>query len=72
MGNFFDCVQTRQQPISDVASQHRSVTTCHLGNIALRLGRSLRWDAQAERFVGDDEANTWLRRTQRRGYEITA
>lgn len=72
MGNFFDCIQTRHQPLSDVLSQHQSVTTCHIGNIALRLGRSLRWDPQAERFVGDDEANTWLRRTQRAGYEITA
>lgn len=72
MGNFFDCIQTRQTPISDVVSQHQSVTTCHIGNIALRLGRPLKWDPQAERFVGDDEANTWLRREQRSGYEIIA
>ena len=72
MGNFFDCIQTRQAPISDVVSQHQSVTTCHIGNIAMRLGRPLKWDPQAEQFVGDDEANTWLRREQRQGYEIPA
>ncbi len=71
MGNFFDCVQSteRRQPVSDVESQHRSVSTCHLGNIAMRLGRKLQWDPQAEVFVGDEEANRWLKREQRSGYE---
>lgn len=70
MGNFFDCVRTRDKPISDVVSQHRSVATCHIGNIAMRLGRPLKWDSQAEQFVDDAQANTWLRREQRSGYEI--
>ena len=70
MGNFFDCIESRKRPISDVESQHRSVSTCHLGNIAMRLARSLTWDPKAEQFVGDDEANQWLKRTQRSGYEI--
>ncbi|MDZ7617286.1 MAG: gfo/Idh/MocA family oxidoreductase, partial [Patescibacteria group bacterium] len=70
MGNFFDCVKTRNTPISDVVSQHRSVSTCHLGNIAMRLGRPLRWDPEKEQFLGDDEANQWLSRPQRAGYEI--
>ena len=39
MGNFFDCLRSRQEPISDVVSQHRSVSTCHLANISMRLGR---------------------------------
>jgi predicted dehydrogenase len=70
MGNFFDCVQTRGLPISDVESQHRSVSTCHLGNISMRVGRKLRWDAQAETFGADEEANGWLRRHQRPGFEV--
>ena len=70
MGNFFDCVDTRRRPISDVASQHRSATTCHLGNLAMRLGRPLTWDPEAEEFRGDDEANRSLRRQQRPGYEV--
>ncbi|MCA9099865.1 MAG: Gfo/Idh/MocA family oxidoreductase [Pirellulales bacterium] len=71
MGNFFDCVRNRETPISDVESQHRSVSTCHMGNISMRLGRSLRWDPEAEQFIGDDEANRWLSRPQRAGYEIS-
>ena len=60
----------KKRPLSDVASQHRSVSTCHLGNIAMRLGRPLAWDAAKEQFSGDDEANAWLRRTQRKGFEV--
>ncbi|MEX0978943.1 MAG: Gfo/Idh/MocA family oxidoreductase, partial [Pirellulales bacterium] len=70
MGNFFDCVRARKTPISDVASQHRSVCVCHLANISMRLGRKLRWDPEAEQFVGDAQANTWLSRPQRKGFEI--
>ena len=70
MGNFFDCVQSRQTPISDFESQHRSATTCHLINLSIRLGRSLTWDAEQEQLVGDAEANQWLGREQRKGYEV--
>ncbi|HID22379.1 MAG TPA: Gfo/Idh/MocA family oxidoreductase, partial [Planctomycetaceae bacterium] len=55
MGNFFDCVRARKTPISDVLSQHQSVTTCHLANISMRLGRPLRWDPLKEQFIDDEE-----------------
>jgi hypothetical protein len=70
MGNFFDCVQSRNAPIADVESQHRSVSVCHLANIAMRLGRKLKWDPSTEQFIGDAEAHTWLSREQRKGFEI--
>ncbi len=69
MGNFFDCVATRKQPVSDVWSSHRSTATCHLGNIAMRLGRPLTWDPEREEFADDAEANGLLKREQRAGYE---
>lgn len=72
MGNFFDCVASRKTPLSDVVSQHRSVSTCHLGNISMRLGRPLKWNPATEQFVGDDAANAWLSREQRKGFEIKA
>jgi predicted dehydrogenase len=72
MGNFFDCIRSRRTPISDVVSQHRSVSTCHLGNISMSLGRKLTWDPEKEVFVGDEEANARLSRPQRARYEITA
>ncbi len=70
MGNFYDCTRTRKTTIADVASQHRSATTCHLGNIAFRLQRNLRWDPDREIFLNDPEANTFLQREQRSGYEV--
>jgi predicted dehydrogenase len=70
MRNFMDCVKSREKPISDVWTHHRAMTTCHLANIAIRLGRRLEWDPVAEQVVGDDEANKWQSREQRKGYEI--
>jgi myo-inositol 2-dehydrogenase / D-chiro-inositol 1-dehydrogenase len=70
IGNFYDCTQSRKTPISDVVSQHRSAATCHLGNIACRLGRTLKWDPEQELFPGDATANAYLRREQRSGYEV--
>jgi myo-inositol 2-dehydrogenase/D-chiro-inositol 1-dehydrogenase len=72
MGNFFDCVAARRQPIADVEAGHRSVSACHLGNISCLLGRKLTWDPAAERFVGDAEADTMLSRPQRPGFEAKA
>ncbi|MBI1246681.1 gfo/Idh/MocA family oxidoreductase [bacterium] len=70
MGNFFDCVKARKTPISSIESQHRSVSTCHLGNIALQLGRPLTWDPENESFPDDKAANALCSREQRSGFEI--
>ena len=63
--NFLDCVRSRKEPISDLESAHRVATVCHLANISLRLGRSLRWDAKKEDVVGDAEASRMLVRPYR-------
>jgi len=63
--NFLDCVKTRRTPISNAEVSHRSVTTCHAGNICLRLGRKLRWDPVSELFINDDTANRMLERAKR-------
>lgn len=70
MQNFFDCVKSRELPISDVYSHHRAMTTCHLANIAIRLNRTLEWDPNTQQIIGDAEANMWQSREQRKGYEI--
>lgn len=70
MGNFFDCVRARRTPVSDVDSSHSTVSTCHLGNISLRLGRPLVWDPTMERFPNDPAANQLLSREQRTGFEV--
>jgi predicted dehydrogenase len=70
MQNFFDCVRSREDPIMNVESGHRVATLCHLGNIARRLGRPLKWDPEKEEFPGDDEANQHLDDFKRKGYEL--
>lgn len=66
MQNFFDCVHSREAPICEAEIGHRSVSVCHLGAIALRLGRKLEWDPEKESFRGDSEAETWLAREMRK------
>jgi predicted dehydrogenase len=72
MANFFDCIADRSQPISDVYTHHRAMTTCHLANIAIRLGKPLKWNPETEQIEGDEAANAWLKREQRKGYEVVA
>lgn len=72
MANFVACIKDRSMPISDVFTHHRIITTCHLANIAIRLGRKLNWNPETEQITGDDEANAFLSRPQRKGYEIEA
>ncbi len=72
MANFFDCVKSRKQPISDVFSHHRAMTTCHLANLAIRLGRKLNWNPDTEQIEGDSEAQAMQSRPQRKGYEVVA
>jgi len=54
----------------NVEAGHRVATLCHLGNIARRLGRRLKWDPEKETFPGDDEANQYLDTQKRKGYEL--
>ena len=68
--NFTDAMKSRKQPISDVWSHNRMLEICHLSNIAMRLNRPLSWDPVKREIVGDDQANSFLARENRKGYEI--
>lgn len=75
--NFHNCIQNREQPISDVASHMRALNICHLCNIAGRLGedgeaRPLEWDSQLNEIAGDPQANAMLKRENRAGFQIEA
>jgi predicted dehydrogenase len=63
--DFLRSIRTRQRPAADIEIGHRTMTVCHLGNIAYWLGRPLRWDPVREEFVGDPAANAWLDRPRR-------
>jgi hypothetical protein len=68
--DFLDCLRSRKKPICDVEIGCRSVTVCHLGNLAYWHHRHLRWDPAKERFVGDKEANQWLDRPKRGPWNV--
>jgi predicted dehydrogenase len=68
--DWLNCIRSRNRPIADVEIGARSVTVCHLGNLAYWNNRKLRWDPKAWHFVGDEEANMWLDRTRRAGYQL--
>jgi predicted dehydrogenase len=68
--NFVDCVKSRTPPTADVEEGHRTAVMCHMGNIATRLGRSLRWDADKEEFAGDADANRRLHYEYRKPWTL--
>jgi predicted dehydrogenase len=68
--NFLDCVKTRERPACDIETGHRSTTATLLGNIALRVGRTLEWDPAAEKFTNCPEANRYLSREYRAPWKL--
>ena len=66
--NWLECVKSRQQPLAPAPVAHRANAACIVSWIAMKLQRPLTWDAKAERFVNDAEANAMLTRPERAGY----
>jgi predicted dehydrogenase len=68
--DWLDAVRKRSKPICDIEIGCRSVSVCHLGNIAYELKRPLKWDPAREVFVGDDQANRMLWRPYRSPWHV--
>lgn len=70
--NFIDCVRSRkwQNLNADILEGHMSTAMMHLGNIAYRTGRSLTFNPYSERFIDDDDANSYLTREYRYPYVV--
>jgi predicted dehydrogenase len=68
--NFLDCVKSRQRPASDVEIAHRSTSACQLGNVALRTGQKITWDAKAERVTDVAAANAYLTKEYRKPWVL--
>jgi predicted dehydrogenase len=56
--NFLDCIRSGKRPNCDIEIGHSTSVMCHLGNIAWRVGRTLRFDPATETITGDEEANS--------------
>ncbi len=70
MANFLDCMKDRSLPISNVFTHVNSVNACHMANIAMLLGRKVRWDLKREQFIDDAEADALMSRKQRSPYTL--
>ena len=68
--NFFDCVKSREMPASDIEIAHRSTSTCHLGNIALRTNSKVMWDGKKEEIIGNAAASRLLSKEYRKPWKI--
>ena len=69
--NFFEAARDRKEPISDVFSHHRALSTCHLAGIAARLNRKISWDPANELITNDPQAQKMTSRDYRKGFEIS-
>jgi predicted dehydrogenase len=68
--NFLDCVKSRKRPTSDIEIGHRSTSACLLGNVALRSGRRIVWNAATEKIEGDAAASKYLSREYRKPWKL--
>ncbi len=69
--NFVDAVKSREDPIEPVEVGHRTTTLCHLGNIAMLLGRKVPWDPATQSCPNDPEAESMLQRPYRAPWRLT-
>jgi predicted dehydrogenase len=68
--NFLDCVKSRKACYAPAETGHRTITIAHIGNIAMILGRKLKWYPGKERFVNDEKANEMLSRPMRAPWKL--
>jgi len=68
--NWLECIKSRAETIAPAEIGHRSCTVCLLGEIAMRLGRKLKWNPDIEQFIGDDQANRMLWRPMRSPWRL--
>jgi predicted dehydrogenase len=69
--NFLQCMRNRNRPVSDVEIGHNSLIACHLGNIAYRLGRQVKWDVENERILDDKEAQGYVMKEYRAPWKLS-
>ena len=68
--NWIECIKSRKDPICTAEIGHRSATVCHLGNIAVRTGKTVMWDPAKQEIVGDAELAKWVSRPYRAPWKL--
>ncbi len=70
--NWLECIRSRARTVADWEIGHRAVTACHLGVIAQRTGRTIRWDAKTEQILDDPQAARMMRKEYRAPWSLPA
>src|SRR5258705_966896 len=70
-GDWLSCIKTRRRPIADVEVGARTITVCHLGNIAYWLNRPIKWDPAKEEIIGDEQASRMLQMPMRGPWRLS-
>jgi predicted dehydrogenase len=70
IANFLGAVRGKEKPNSEIEEAQKSTLLCHLGNISYRLGRTIRFDPQARKIVGEREAEPYWSREYRAGWKV--
>lgn len=68
--NFLECIKSRKRPICDVEVGHRSATVCHLSNIAIDVGRKIKWDPEREEVIDDSDAQQLVSKAYRAPWSL--
>jgi len=68
--DWINCIYNGDTPIGELETGIRGAAVCHILNIARYVGRNLKWDPVKEEFIGDAEANSYLKREHRKGFEV--
>ena len=68
--NFLDCAKSRKDPFATAEIGHRTATLCHLNNLAMTLGRKIRWEPKKEQVIGDAQANRLLTPKMRKPWSL--
>ena len=69
--NLLECIKSRRKTVAPVEIGHRSCTVCLLGEIAMRLGRKLKWNPDTEEFVNDEQANRMIAKPMRSPWKLS-
>jgi predicted dehydrogenase len=69
--NLLDAIKTGKEPVATAEIGHRTASVCHLNNIAMRLGRKLKWDPVKEQFADDSEANSLITPKMRSPWKLS-
>ena len=70
--NFVDAIRANDRTLleGDIVEGHYTCALIHMANTSYRLGRTLQFDPQMERYIGDEEANAMLTRDYRSPFVI--